>query len=601
VASINFTLKRTPKVPVYVECLTPDKLKGKTSEEIREVEVLEGNSTNILGDLFDVTVGGGGSNPDEVTLTIDGDLSKFRYVGRGMTDGALTINGDAGFYLGQEMEGGSIRVNGNAGSWVGSMMRGGLIEINGNVGDFLAAPYRGTREGMANGTILVHGNAGIQAGRGMTDGLISIDGNVGLYVGLGMQSGTIVVKGDCEGRPGAEMKGGKIILLGRISQLLPSFTYSEMKEKVKVGGEKIAASFFVYGGDMLRGGGGKIFVSRCKNRHLNPLGEFFPDLSLALNKSALTYVEKLIQESQRLGVAVVKDPSGATIINAGINIEGSTEAGVLVSLICMGGLAEVSIQDATYGDLKMPSLYEATRGHPAAVTLGAQFAGWAIKTDDYYALGSGPARAISRQPKKLYEKLCYQEPPDVAVLVVESDSLPSKSAIEYIASECKVEKSKLYIIVVPTSSVVGSVQVAGRVVETGIHKLTEVGFHPNQILSGKGSCPVAPVHPKSSIAMGITNDMILYGGDVYYEVRCRNDDEIIDLIDDVPSISSRDYGRPFYETFKAAGYDFYKIDAGLFAPAKITIHNTTTGNTFTAGKISPEVLRASLELLKIQE
>jgi methenyltetrahydromethanopterin cyclohydrolase len=216
-------------------------------------------------------------------------------------------------------------------------------------------------------------------------------------------------------------------------------------------------------------------------------------------------------------------------------------------------------------------------------------------------LGSGPARAISLQPKKLYEKLCYHELSDVAVLVVESDSLPSASALEYIASECKVERSRLYIIVAPTSSVVGSVQVAGRVVETGIHKLTEVGFNPNQILSGRGSCPVAPVHPKSTIAMGITNDMILYGGDVYYEVRCRSDDEIIDLIDEVPSISSRDYGRPFYESFKAAGYDFYKIDPGLFAPARITLKNLTTGNTFTAGEISPEILKASLELLKISE
>ncbi|MEM3737647.1 MAG: methenyltetrahydromethanopterin cyclohydrolase [Candidatus Bathyarchaeia archaeon] len=597
--SIKLTLKRPPRVPVYAESLTPDKLKDKNPQEIRGLELLEGNSKTTLDNLFDVEVEDCVSNTDGLNLTIKGELTKFRYIGKGMTGGCITINGNVGFYLGQEMEGGSIKVNGNVGPWAGAMMKGGQIEVNGNAGDFLAAPYRGMKSGMVGGSVLIHGDAGVQVGRKMKGGLISIDGGTGLFLGFGMQGGEILVKGSCAGRAGAEMEGGKIIVLGQIPQLLPTFTFSELKEKVKFGEDKISASFYVYMGDILKGGAGKIFISRCRNKHLNPIGEIFPDPPLNLNRSALPYVEKMLLESQRLGVAVVKDPSGATIIDAGVHVKGSVEAGVLVSLICMGGLAEISTGDAIYGGLKLPSLQEVVVGHPAAVTLGAQFAGWAIKTDDYYALGSGPARAISLQPKKLYEKLCYSEPPDVAVLVVESDKLPSESAIEYVASACKVEKSRLFIVVAPTSSVVGSVQVAGRVVETGIHKLTEVGFHPNKILSGRGSCPIAPVHPNSTIAMGITNDMILYGGDVYYEVKCRSDDEIVDVIDEVPSTSSRDYGRPFYETFKASGCDFYKIDAGLFAPARITIKNTTTGNSFTAGKISPEILEASLGLLKV--
>jgi methenyltetrahydromethanopterin cyclohydrolase len=86
---------------------------------------------------------------------------------------------------------------------------------------------------------------------------------------------------------------------------------------------------------------------------------------------------------------------------------------------------------------------------------------------------------------------------------------------------------------------------------------------------------------------------------VYYEVSCKSDDEITNIIDDAPSTSSRDYGKPFYEIFVAVGGDFYKVDPGLFAPAKITIHNMKTGNTFTAGGINVEILRKSLDLLKL--
>jgi methenyltetrahydromethanopterin cyclohydrolase len=97
--------------------------------------------------------------------------------------------------------------------------------------------------------------------------------------------------------------------------------------------------------------------------------------------------------------------------------------------------------------------------------------------------------------------------------------------------------------------------------------------------------------------MGITNDMILYGGEVYLEVECRSDDEIIDALETAPSSASRDYGKPFYEIFVEAGKDFYKIDPGLFAPAKITITNRRTGKTYTAGYVNPEILKRSIALI----
>jgi methenyltetrahydromethanopterin cyclohydrolase len=596
---IKLQLKKAPKVPVFAEALSPKAFAGKSSGEIEELPLLEGGRSAKLGEFFDVKVQGEpAADSSQCDVTLKGDLSKFRYVGKGMDGGKLVVEGNVGFYLGEEMAGGSITVKGNAASWTGSMMAGGQIEVFGNTGDYLAAPYRGVQEGMLNGSIIVHGNTGTHAGLWMRGGVISVDGNAGQFLGHRMQDGVILVKGNCGPRVGAAMKGGRIIVQGEVAEILPSFTYTEIKDKAKVGAEKIPASFYVYTGDSLEGGSGKLFVSRCRNRRLNPEGEVFPE-GVSVNQLTVPLVEKLINEAERLGVQVTKHSSGAVVVDVGLKAKGSEEAGKIVTLICLGNLAEISIGREKYGeDLELPTLYETTTGHPAVATLGAQFAGWAIKTEDYFAMGSGPARALSLQPKKLYQKLCYKDEAKVAVILLEADSLPTESALKLMAETCNVPLEGLYVLIASTSSLVGSVQIAGRVVETGIHKLTELGFNPNKILKGKGSAPIAPVHPKSEVAMGITNDMILYGGDVYYEVACKTDDEIINIIDEAPSIASRDYGKPFYETFKEAGGDFYKIDPGLFAPAKITLHNVKTGNTFTAGKISAPILKRSLALLK---
>lgn len=597
---IKLRLKRTPKVPIFAENLTPDGLKGKNPKEIGVLPLLEGSRSISLSDLFEVETGpADAEGKGDVNLTVTGDLSKFRSVGRGMSSGSVTIDGNGGFYVGAEMEGGSVTVKGNVGPWLGSLMKGGQIDVFGDADDYAGATLRGISKGMRGGTILIHGNTGNEVGRGMAEGLITIDGSVGLFAGTNMTNGAIVIRGDCAGRVGAGMKGGRIVVMGRIPELLPSYTFTELKDKVKFGKEKLSASFYVYSGDILEGGNGKIFVSRCGNRHLNPLAENFPNPALGLNKATMPYIEKMIRDAAQLNVEVVKHPSGATIIDAGMKAKGGYDAGLLVGLVCLGGMAELKIGRERYGDLELPTIYETVTAHPATVTLGSQFAGWAIKTDDFYALGSGPARAISLQPKKLYEKMCYKEKSEVAVVMIEADKMPTDSAIEYIAKESKVDRSNVYIVLASTSSEAGSVQIAARVVETGIHKLTEMGFNPNKILKGWGSAPIAPVHPKSEVAMGITNDMILYGGDVHYEAWCRSDDEIANILDEVPSVASRDYGRPFYEVYKAADCDFYKIDPGLFAPAKITVKNLKTGNTFTAGKINPEVLAKSLELLKI--
>ena len=73
-------------------------------------------------------------------------------------------------------------------------------------------------------------------------------------------------------------------------------------------------------------------------------------------------------------------------------------------------------------------------------------------------------------------------------------------------------------------------------------------------------------------------------------------DEIFNLLKKAPANTSSSYGKPFIETFKAANYDFYAIDPGLFAPAVYTVTNVKTGKSITVGEINHTLLKESYEL-----
>jgi len=316
-------------------------------------------------------------------------------------------------------------------------------------------------------------------------------------------------------------------------------------------------------------------------------------MTISVNEHARQVVKEVIDHRDELQVRVEKRPKGATIIDAGVTTAGGYAAGLMVTRICMGGLCEVSISSRTFGDFALPTIDVAT-DYPAISTLGSQFAGWQIKIGDYFAMGSGPARALALKPKELYAEIDYKDEAECAVIVLESDKLPPDEAITYIASECRVRPSKVYAIVTPTNSLAGSTQISGRIVETGVHKLEKVGLDPKKILHGFGYAPISPIHPKSAKAMGRTNDALCYGGETFYIVDFEDDEKLKEIVSKAPSSTASEYGKPFYEIFKAAGFDFYKIDANLFAPAVLAVNNIRTGQTFRSGHINTKVLRETM-------
>ena len=314
---------------------------------------------------------------------------------------------------------------------------------------------------------------------------------------------------------------------------------------------------------------------------------------LSVNQLSWELLEELCGNAEFYCVKVERAECGATVVDAGISAKGGLEAGRIITEICMGGLGKAEVTSRKYGEVELPSIFVYT-DHPAIAALGSQFAGWNIKEEDYSAIGSGPARALALKPKEIYEEIGYKDNFNRTIVVLETDKQPPEKLMKRIAEECRVSCENLAFILTPTASLAGATQIAGRIVETGLHKLEKVGLDPKAVLSAWGCAPIPPTHPKFVKAMARTNDAILYGGVSYYTVEFEDDEELAKIVEKAPSKASKDYGKPFLEIFKAAEYNFYKIDPNIFAPAMLMINNVKTGKVFKAGEINVKTLMESL-------
>jgi methenyltetrahydromethanopterin cyclohydrolase len=292
-----------------------------------------------------------------------------------------------------------------------------------------------------------------------------------------------------------------------------------------------------------------------------------------------------------LGISVSTLTNGARLVDLGVKAPGGLLAGKGLAEICLGGLGEVAFLPLDYGAFSLAGVSVAIDG-PVLPCLGSQYAGWKIHRGKFFAMGSGPARALART-EELFETIRIQDNADQAVLVLESGRLPNEEVADYVAEKCGIKADQVSLAVAATRSIAGAVQIAARSVETAMHKLLELKFDVAKVLSGFGVCPIATPAADDLTAIGRTNDCVLYGSEVFLTISAA-DAEIETLIDKIPSSSSRDYGQLFGELFKRYDGDFYKIDPFLFSPARITITNAASGRTYRAGRFNAELLQASL-------
>jgi methenyltetrahydromethanopterin cyclohydrolase len=258
----------------------------------------------------------------------------------------------------------------------------------------------------------------------------------------------------------------------------------------------------------------------------------------------------------------------------------------------MGGLGVVSFTMSS-GIPRWPLGINVHSSNPVIACLGSQYGGWTMNDEatGFFALGSGPARALSRK-EELFKELGYVDHHNKAALVIEGDKPPPPALVKKVAADCGVAATDLTILFAPTGSLAGTVQIAARVLEVALHKAHTLHFPLDKIEDGVGTAPISPPIPDFIKAMGRTNDSIIYGGRVQLYVR-GTDEAAKKLADDLPSKGSSAYGKPFAEIFAAVNGDFYKIDPMLFSPAAVIVSNLDTGASFHAGELAPDIVDAS--------
>jgi methenyltetrahydromethanopterin cyclohydrolase len=316
---------------------------------------------------------------------------------------------------------------------------------------------------------------------------------------------------------------------------------------------------------------------------------------MGINEMGFEVFEEMLDYADELQIEVRELDNGTVVADAGVEAQGGYGAGVYLSRLCMADLAEIQLTPFDIKGILLPGIQVAT-DHPAISCMASQCAMWQIKADKYFAMGSGPARVLARKTRDLYEKIGFEESSDVAVIVLESNKLPDETVSALIAEKCGIDPADLRIAVAPTDSVAGLVQVSARVVETGLHKLFTMGFDINTIKCGWGRAPISPITGDATMCMGSSNDAIIYGGETYYTLEYENLVELQQYLKGMPSSASRDWGAPFYKTFKAAGFDFFKVDHNVFAPAKVVMNETKSRRTFVSGKVNLDVLAESFNI-----
>jgi methenyltetrahydromethanopterin cyclohydrolase len=315
-------------------------------------------------------------------------------------------------------------------------------------------------------------------------------------------------------------------------------------------------------------------------------------MSLSMNQRAAEIVDALVADAEALGIESHTLDSGARVVDCGARARGGLQAGLGFASVCMGGLGRIDPIAVIVGERTWPGVAVSV-DEPAAACLAAQYAGWKLESEDFFAMASGPGRALARA-EDLFDELAWRERADRAVLCLETKQEPPPEIVEKVAQRCSVEPSAITFLIARTASICGSVQISARVVETALHKLHELGVDPARVRSGWGCCPIAPVAKDDPAAIGRTNDAVLYGGTVHLWIE-GPDEEVADLAVRLPSSASDAFGTPFGELLAAADWNFYDIDPLLFSPAAVTLTSAESGRAHHGGKLAPDVLERSFQ------
>ena len=281
---------------------------------------------------------------------------------------------------------------------------------------------------MTGGEIVVSGDAGEEAGAGMRRGLVAIGGRTGAGAGLRMLAGTVIALGGIGAEAGHGQQARQPRLRCGARRRCPSYTFAARFQppalrlqlrrgaRARPAGRRRAAArrrWARWSGDRTELSRGEILI--------------FDDaegkrVSLSMNERAADAVDAMVADADALGIEVRTLDSGARVVDCGAQARGGLQAGLGFAAACMGGLGRIDPVPVTVGERAWPGVGVAA-DDPAAACLAAQYAGWKLEHDDFFAMASGPGRALARA-EDLFEELAWREQADRAVLCLETRQEP---------------------------------------------------------------------------------------------------------------------------------------------------------------------------------
>jgi len=232
----------------------------------------------------------------------------------------------------------------------------------------------------------------------------------------------------------------------------------------------------------------------------------------------------------------------------------------------MGGLGAVTIELSAAAPNWRPR-WSAVPPTRSPLCLASQYAGWRLSQEGPEKIlraRFGAGRALARR-EPLFEKLNYADTADHATLVLESAAPPPAAIVAKVAQDCGVEPGRLTFIYAPTKAWPAACRSWPVRSRSRCTRRSSSAFR--WIILSMASAPRRCVRRIRTfiIAMGRTNDAIIYAGQVHLFVTGPAT-EARSLAERLPSGGSRDYGRPFAEIFKRVKGDFYAIRSDVVQP-----------------------------------
>jgi len=296
----------------------------------------------------------------------------------------------------------------------------------------------------------------------------------------------------------------------------------------------------------------------------------------------------LIGKQEELGLCLSRSRDGVSLLDCGIAVPGSREAGCLITELVQGSLSSAELLPGKAAECFLPSVSVESYS-PSDGVYGMQVA----RNQDGIML-SGPMRMLLEKETDPAAGKCDRS--GFALAVLQTDTFPADEWMRKLARDIACEPCRMKLLLVPMASEAGCTQIAGRMNENVIYTLVRcLRMDPSCVESIRGISPVCPVYGRSETGTLCPDDLLHYAAKVELTMKVP-EGEGGRIAAQLCFSSSSSYGKMFADLLQEAGGDFYRIPdlMNMNKVAEIALKDSVTDRVFHAGKTEWERLEPYL-------